>query len=117
MASAPDRRRRRLSLDGEICSADLAANPLYSEAAVSQRLALFEQGDVRAALDQLWSIANYRAEGDDEAFIDRDEYFTMHRKIVLALSPDMAPSEVRRGRGGASVGAAEWSTRSSQGVR
>ena len=43
---------------------------------------------VVAVLERIWEVSDM----DKSAFIERDEYLTMHRKLTLALDPSVSPA-------------------------
>ena len=58
--------------------------------ALEKRRALLTHPLVTAELDRLWNAANFN---DEDAVLDQSEYYTMHRKMVLAISPDLVPKD------------------------
>ena len=59
----------------------------YSEKFLKKRVALLANQDVANALEMVWSAADQ----DGSQAIDRHEYVSMHRKLVLALDPTTTP--------------------------
>ena len=57
---------------------------------VMHRFRLMQHPPIRRILTKLWVVANFHSLDE---LIDKDEYLTMHRKIVLSLQPSVTPRE------------------------
>ena len=62
-------------------------NKYYCEASLKRRVALLADPEVQNALEGVWQATDR----DRSNHVNRAEYLVMHRKLVLALVPSVAP--------------------------
>ena len=63
--------------------ADAAVNHNETKSAIAKRQALKQHPLVVAELDRIWTAANFN---DEDAVLDRQEYYTMHRKVRCCVA-------------------------------